>query len=308
VAFYQRHFGPTQVPGFVVAQIPALHGEAFPGLVNIPETSFSGPNALAEDQVFRAHEVAHQWWGYSVDGRTYHDHWLTEGFADFSALWYLQAGLKRNQDYFALLADWSRQLTDDQQMRPERGRLPGPIWLGYRNSTRNRPYDYVLMDYTKGAWVLHMLRTMMLDLDTMDDARFEALMRDFYRTYAGSSATTDDFRRVAERHIGQDLGWFFDEWVYGTGVPTFEFATTTVPADAGRVRVRCRVRTKGVPDGFQMPVVMRLEFPRDQFAWVRRTVTAPVTEFDLTEVPMEPARIVFNDIQSVLGSVKVVGW
>ena len=68
------------------------------------------------------------------------------------------------------------------------------------------------------------------------------------------------------------------------------------------------MRTKGVPDGFQMPVVMRLEFPRDQFAWVRRTVTAPVTEFDLSDVPMEPSRIVFNDIQSVLGRVKEVAW
>ena len=236
VAFYQGRFGPAQVPGFVVTQIPALHGEAFPGLINIPETSFNGPNAPAEDAVFRAHEVAHQWWGYSVEGGTYHDHWLTEGFADFSALWYLQAGLKRNQDYLALLADWSRTLADDQQMRPERGRLPGPIWLGYRNSTRNRPYDYVLMDYKKGAWVLHMLRTLMIDLDTMDDARFEALMRDFYRAYAGTSATTADFQRVAEHHMGQDLDWFFDEWVYDTGIPTFEFATRATRTDGGGAR------------------------------------------------------------------------
>ncbi len=308
VEFFQQRLGPAQVPGFVVAQIPSTHGQAFPGLFNIPETGFAGPNAVIEDQVFRVHELAHQWWGYGVEARTYHDHWLIEGFAEFSSLWYLQAGLGRNQDYLAMLADWSQRLIDDEKVRPEKGRLPGPIWLGSRNSTHLRPYDYVLMDYTKGAWVLHMLRTLMLDLETMDDRRFEGLMREFYRTYAGSAASTEDFRLMAERHAGRPLDWFFDQWVYRTGVPRFEFATQTQRGADGKVRVRCRVRTSGVQGGFEMPVVIRLEFPRDQFAWVRRTITAPVTEFDLTSLPIEPSRIVFNDIQSVLAQVKDVKW
>jgi aminopeptidase N len=308
VAFYQTLFGPAQVPSFVVTQIPALHGEAFPGMLNIPETSFDGPTAVAEDQVFRSHEVAHQWWGYGVDGRTYHDHWLTEGFANFSALWYLQAGLARPKDYLAVLGDWREDLIVDRATRPERGRQPGPIWLGYRNATRSRPQDYVLVDYKKGAWVLHMLRSLLLDLDTMDDRRFVTLMQAFYRQHAGGYASTEDFRRVAEAHAGEDLGWFFDQWVYGTGIPTYRFAHRIEPADHGQYRVRCRVAQSGVPPGFTMPVTLRVEFGNDRFAWVRRTITGATAEFELPLMPEKPVNVVFNDNESALCEVKRTDW
>ena len=72
------------------------------------------------------------------------------------------------------------------------------------------------MVYKKGAWVVHMLRILMLDLKTMNEDRFTETMQDFYRSYQGQRASTDDFRRVVERHAGTDMGWFFDQWVYGT--------------------------------------------------------------------------------------------
>lgn len=308
VAFYQKLFGPAQVPSLMIVQIPGFVGEAFPGLINIPETMFIGPMAGAEDQCFRSHEVAHQWWGYGVDGRTFHDHWLTEGFANFAALWYLQAGLGRSKDYLAVLGKWREDLLDDLHTRPEHGRQAGPIWLGARNASRSRPADYRLVDYKKGAWVLHMLRGFLLDLETMDDGRFVRLMQDFYRTYAGGFASTEDFRRVAERHAGQDLGWFFDEWVYGVGIPSYRFATKSERMPDGKYRVKCRVEQTGVPAEFRMPVTLRVEFGNEQFAWVRREITGPVAEFELPLMPKAPTRVVLNDIESVLCEVKEVGW
>lgn len=307
-AFYQQRLGPAQAPSFVVGQIPALEGEAFPGLINIPQTAFAGATAIAEDQVFRSHEVAHQWWGCTVAARTYHDHWLEEGFADFSGLWYLQSGLGHNRDYLDVLHAWGEELIRDREVRPEHGRQAGPIWLGSRNASRQRPNDYALIDSKKGAWVLQMLRSMLLDLDTMDDSRFSALMRDFYRSYAGRTASTEDFRRLAEQHAGRDLGWFFDQWVYRTGLPTFRFASNTERLPDGRYLVSCRVEQSGMGDDFRMPVTLRVEFGKDQFAWVRRVVAGRSTRFELPAMAMPPTRIVFADVASVLGRVKDVAW
>ena len=305
VAFFHETFGPAVSGGFRVAEIPALRGEAWPGLINIPQTTFSGPNAAAEDQAFRSHEVAHQWWGHGVDYRTYHDHWLSEGFADFSALWYLQAGLKDNKDYFAVLDGWRNEIMADRRSRPEGGRPAGPIWLGYRNAS---PADHALVVYKKGAWVLHMLRSMLLDLDTMDEGRFRALMRDFYQTYAGSTASTEDFLRVAEKHAGQDLGWFFDEWVYGSYLPAYRFAYRTRRTPEGTYRASCRVEQAEVPSNFRMPVLIRVDFGAEKFAWYRAMIDGPVTRFDLPPMPTPPKRITFNDAESVLCEVHAVAW
>src|SRR5262249_22441770 len=145
-------------------------GEAFPGIINIPQTTYTGSDAAAEDQVFRAHEAAHQWWGFTLEGRDYHEHWLSEGLADFYGLLYLQKALGHGTDYLALLKSWRQRLLDDRSTPSEKGLRTGPLWLGTRNSTHDRPFAYRLIDYKKGAWVLHMLRCLMADIDTMDDS------------------------------------------------------------------------------------------------------------------------------------------
>ena len=308
VAFYQRLLGPAQVPGFVVAEVPSLRGEAFPGLINIPQTPFTGALASAQDEVFRAHETAHQWWGYTLDGRDYHEHWLSEGFADFFGLLYLQQGLGHGTDYLGILDAWRRELYDDRATRPEHGRPAGPIWLGTRNSTVDRPNDYAVVDYRKGAWVLHMLRCLMVDVDTMDDSRFIAALQDFFRSYAGRHPATRDFQRVVERHAGFDLQWFFDEWVYGTELPVFQFAYRTELGPDGRYHVTCRVHRKDSRAPFKTAVILRVEFGGERFARVRRLIDAADQEFQLPALPEPPVRVVFGDVESTLCRSEAVDW
>ena len=83
------------------------------------------------DQVFRAHEVAHQWWGIGVDYATYHDRWMSEGLSDFSGLWYLQTRRNDNDKYFDMLDRWK---ADIMLQRDD----PIPIWLGHRVATSKR--------------------------------------------------------------------------------------------------------------------------------------------------------------------------
>ncbi len=162
--FFQRGYGPVPVEQFYATEIPALHGEALPDLINMSSVTFLKTDDQGRDEQFRAHEVAHQWWGISVDYATYRDRWLSEGFADFSGLWYMQTRRRSNDRYFDMLDRWKGNIL-------ERRDDPAPIWLGHRVGTATTGDDYSAIVYRKGAGVLHMLRTMLLDLKSMNEER-----------------------------------------------------------------------------------------------------------------------------------------
>src|SRR2546422_10914788 len=106
-----------------------------------------------------------------------------------------------------------------------------------------------------------MIRNMMLDTRTMGEERFEAMLHAFYATYGGKRSTTFDFQRVGERHVGQPMDWFFDEWVYSTDVPTYTFAwKADHDSTGGGYTAHVRVRQTDVPRKFGMYVpVLRSE-------------------------------------------------
>ncbi len=299
--FFQSVYGQLPVKHFFATEIPGYHGEAFPGMVNLSWVTFHQTDHEGEDEVFRAHEVAHQWWGVGVDFASYHDQWLSEGFSNFSGLWYLQTVRKDNGKYFGLLRRWRASIL-------ERTEEPAPISLGYRVSSSKDEGGYSVLVYQKGAWVLHMLRIMMLDLKTMGEDRFTEMMREFYGTYQGKRASTEDFRRIAEKHARADLGWFFDQWIHGTEIPTYRVAYRSEPAENGQHRVKLRVRQSNVGENFQMYVPVTLDLGNKREARARVKVSGPTSEIDLPLMPAKPKSVRFNDLDGVLAEVKMVDW
>ena len=278
--------------------------EAYPGLVHMmtPEDKV-GTGVEWTPDFIRAHELAHQWWGLSVRPWSYHDQWLSEGFAHFCALWYLQAARQDAKTYLSTLDVWRDELLENRKFVLGVGQQAGPIWLGTRTSSSSTRGDYGLVIYKKGAWVLHMLRNMLLDLSTQDESRFRTLLRDFYHAHAQGYASTVDFERAAAAAAGEDLGWFFREWVYGTAAPTYRFTWSAVPAANGAWTVKGRVEQANVPDDFRMPVIVRVDVAGGRFARTRVWVDGPLTEFELP-VAEKPVDVVFNDLQSVLAEVQ----
>jgi hypothetical protein len=299
--FFQHVYGQVPAKHFFATEIPYGHGEAFPGLVHLSWWTFQQTDQQGEDEVFRAHEVAHQWWGIGVDFTSYHDQWLSEGIADFSGLWYLQTVRKDNDKYFGVLRRWRSRIFEHNDN-------PGPISLGYRTTSSKDSTGYDVAVYKKGAWVMHMLRIMMLDLKTMNEDRFTEMMRDFYATYQGKRASTEDFRRIAEKHVGTDLGWFFDQWVNRTDIPTYRVAYRSDPAEGGQYRVKLRVQQQNVGEDFQMYVPVTLDLGEDRVARLRVRVQGPKSEIDLPLMPAKPKSIRFNDLDGVLAEVKMEDW
>jgi len=301
--FFQHVYGPSGVNHFYATEIPGFHGEAFPGMVHLSWLTFNGTLPNGEDEVFRAHEVAHQWWGIGVDFTSYHDQWLSEGFADFSGLWYLQTVSGKKGKYFDMLRQYKASIL----LRSEE---PGPISLGYRvlAAKDDDQNDYQTVVYKKGAWVLHMLRVLTIDLPTMNEDRFTTIMREFYQSFQGRRASTDDFRQVVERNVKTDMRWFFDQWVDGTAIPTYRVASTTQSLDGGQFQVKLRVKQENVADGFQMYVPVTLETGKGELFRYRVKVKGPVSEITLPPVPGKPKSIKFNDLEGVLAVVKNESW
>jgi aminopeptidase N len=147
----------------------------------------------------------------------------------------------------------------------------------------------------------------MLDLKTMNEDRFTSAMREFYGSYRGGRASTDDFRRVIERHTGTSMGWFFDEWFEGAATPSYKVSWKSEPAEGGKFRVRLRVLQEDVPDDFLMyvPVTVTLD---GGVARVRVKVQGPRTDLELPLMPARPKELKFNDLNGVLADVQAVGW
>jgi hypothetical protein len=297
LSFFTRVFGPPLFRHYYATEIPYFHGQAFPGMIHLSWWTYVGWSTQGNDESFRAHEMAHQWWGIGVEPASYRDVWLAEGFAEFAGLWYMQIILRDNEKYLKKLREAR------QAIRRERGKA-APIGLGQRASESWRGH-YELITYEKGAWVLHMLRNMMLDVRTMSEDRFMAMMRDFYTTYRGQRASTLDFQRTVESHFGQPMDWFFDEWVYGTAVPTYTFSWTAAPDSAGYV-ARVRVRQSDVPDRFTMYVPVLIKFDQGE-AIVRVLVRGATTEGSI-HLPAQPISMQLNPLESVLADVKTEAW
>ncbi|HKE91844.1 MAG TPA: M1 family aminopeptidase [Gemmatimonadales bacterium] len=298
---FTKLFGECAYSHFFVTEIPYGEGVSFPGMIDLSWSTFQETALDGFDEFFRAHEVAHQWWGNGVQPVSYRDAWLSEGMASFSALWYLQAERKHNVEYFKFLDQYRSDIHDDRDDA-------GPIWIGYRNSSPAARRGYDIMIYEKGAWVLHMLRIMMLDLSTMKEDRFTAMLRDFYQSYRGAPATTDDFRRVVERHMGVSMDWFFDEWVKGTAIPTYHVAWSPQAADNGRFAVRMRITQEHVPADFQMSVLVSADLGDGRFAHFRVPVRGGQSDYTSPLLPAAPRDLKFNDLNSALADVKMERW
>ncbi|MFI5280093.1 MAG: M1 family aminopeptidase [Gemmatimonadales bacterium] len=299
LSFFSRTFGPPLFSRYYATEIPYFHGEAFPGLIHLSWWTFLDQSDDGADEIFRAHEMAHQWWGIGVAPATYRDQWLAEGFAEFSGLWYMQVALRDNDKYFRILR------TSREEIFRQRDRA-APIALGWR-AAENRSGAYDLMIYRKGAWVLQMLRNLMLDTRTMREERFGDMMRDFYTQYRGKRASTLDFQHVVEDHIGMQMDWFFDEWVNGSAAPSYTFAwTDSLQADSTHL-VRFRVRQEGVPPSFSMYVPLLIEMGDGRQVIVRVNVRGRSVEGSFP-MPAAPARLTLNPLESVLAEVHTEHW
>jgi hypothetical protein len=314
--YFQQLFG-SNVTGdqFYVTSIAAGHGQAFDGFLHMTEYTYESEHPGASE-LFRAHEVAHTWWGHKVGWKSYRDQWLSEAFAEYSAMMFVREFVKGGDKYFEeILRSYDGIVKGNMAggfskfNRPwliernagDRARL-GPIGHGFRASTNEIPAGYTIQTYFKGPLVIHMLR-MMLGLRTGSDEAFVKTLRTFLAEYDGKSASTEDFRHTLEKTLpGNDFGWFFDSWIYRAEIPSYTWNWDVKP-EGDQFLLTINIDRRDVSDGFVAVIPIRVEFDGGKAGYIfipnkqnKQTITQ--------KVPAKPKNLVFAPESSLLANVK----
>jgi aminopeptidase N len=263
---------------------------------------------------FFAHETAHQWWGHVVLWKSYRDQWLSEGFAEYSSLLYAaQRTGDANKTVAELVLDMRQSLLEMPITLGGvgKGRLNdiGPIVLGHRLSTTKTQGAYQALIYSKGALVLRMLQFLLGNPTTGDSAEFMATMKDFATQHREGSASTEDFWQLASLHFArtpiagkfglQNLDWFFKEWVYGTGLPTYQMEYETVANPDGSLMLKGTIKQLNVDPEFQMILPLVMTFDGNQVARTSVRALGPSSTFEL-KVPQKPKKVELDPVNWVL--------
>ena len=306
VDYYSSLFGPFPYSHVAISQVPGSFGQGWPELVYLPSLSFLpksdradlGLNRRGADPlgpIVVAHEIAHQWWGNLVGWQTYHDQWLSEGLASYAAALYVAHEKDGDRQFRNLLHTYKEDLLakTSEGHTIESG---GPIWLGQRLSSSLDPEGYPNIVYKKACWVLHMLRGLMTDPKTGSDEQFFRMLRDFLNKYQGQSVSTEDFVRHAAKYMtsssdlerNHKLDWFFDEWVYESGIPSYHVQTDMHSLGGDKYLVQGVLQQKNVPASFEMPVPLVAQYGKDRRVPLGRVVSSETGtrfKFTLTRKP-----------------------
>jgi tetratricopeptide (TPR) repeat protein len=207
-----------------------------------PEIAGLASPSITEKTNYRleANAIAHQWWGVSVSPQTKDDWWLIDGFSRYSEAMYVEnaagtAGLEE------VIKDMSVGALAYDNI---------PLSSASKLDPFSTEFQSLVTD--KGAMILHMLRWV------LGEDKYLKTMREFTETYAGKSATMEDFRTIAEKYYGDQLTWFFSQWLDSTGAPEFKLKYTTYRLGNNKgFRVTGEISQD--LDLFRMPVDLRVD-------------------------------------------------
>jgi aminopeptidase N len=232
------------------------------------------------------HELAHQWFGDYVTTENWANMWLNEGFAEFmpGQYWREKLGARAEDDYY--LDEYRQYLQIDR-----RRRMPLAA-LGSNNV------------YPKGALVLRML------LRYLGPERFWASLHAYLARHALSNATTDDLRQAVLDATGENLDWFWQQWMYGAGHPAFTVvAAYDTAARTLTLAVKQTQADSAKPDSagirfetpavFRMPVTIRVGTPGGDVVQ-RAELVAREQTIEIAGLAGAPTMAVFDDGNAIV--------
>ncbi|HJQ20082.1 MAG TPA: M1 family aminopeptidase, partial [Gemmatimonadaceae bacterium] len=275
IAFFSENVGPFSYEKLANVQSDASGGgmEAASAIM-YNSTSVTGTRSVRWRNVV-IHELAHQWFGDAVTERDWDDVWLSEGFATYFTLLFIEHAY--GHDEFVAGLRTARQTVIDYDAKTPGVRVVHDNLADMAKVTSP-------ITYQKGAWTLHMLR------ERIGDDRFWAGIRDYYAQYRNGSASTTDFRRAMERASGQDLAGFFQQWLYRAGVPRIS-GTWHWDAAARRVMVDLTQTQPG--DVYELPVEIGITQANGAIRVERADLTGRSEHFSFAAAD-EPVSVVLD--------------
>jgi hypothetical protein len=319
IHFYEGLNGPFPFQKLSVSQIPGTFGQGWPGLLYLSTYSYlpaeaqlraglsvSGQEHFSELVPF--HEVAHQWWGNVVGWDSYRDQWIDEAMANYLAL--LFADTQKHTDHS--LRIWLTRYRDNLIAKiPDTDQTVaeiGSLELGSRLNSSKSPLGFEEVIYGKGAWVMHMLHEELRQPNSKNpDERFNALLHTLMTKYSYRALSTEDFRHEVEAVMtksmdlegGHSMDWFFDQWVRGTGIPSYRVQFTVHNTDKGFL-VRGKLLQDNVPRSFLAPVPLYVGSTAGHATYLGTVVASgPETPFHFIS-KTDPRKIIIDPQMTLL--------
>jgi hypothetical protein len=299
--FMSARFGSPPLNNLIVSPVPGAFGQGFGGLVYLSTLSYLLPHErpvyLSErgqsffTDLLQAHETAHQWWGNVVTSAGYRDDWIMESLANYSALLYLEKRSGRHT-LDVMLDEYKIRLLSKTAPSNETLESAGPIVLGSRLQSAEAPLAWQFITYGKGSWIIHMLRR------RLGDERFIAMLHELRLRYEWKPVDTEQFRELAASFLppkstDPKLEAFFEQWVYGNGIPTLKLSYT-VRGKAPALKVMGTITQTDVDEDFSAHVPVEIQSAQGkQVIWVETanepaTFSVPVSQTPL-HVVLDPA-------------------
>ena len=194
----------------------------FGGMENITATTMADtdilfgamldPNGTGVDLL--SHELAHSWFGDLVTCRNWAELWLNEGFATYMEAAYREQKFGR-EDYIKKIrsnaADFIRDDVTNRKRHPLYDLRAGDV---------DELFDNSYTTYSKGGAVLHTLR------EQVGTEAFWKAINIYLNRHKFANVESADLQKAMEETSGQDLKWFFDQWVYSAGAPQLDVKRT----------------------------------------------------------------------------------
>ncbi|HKR02447.1 MAG TPA: M1 family aminopeptidase [Pyrinomonadaceae bacterium] len=239
-AYTQEYGQPAFGTRLVVAQIDdeSLDTYSSLGMVFLASKLFDPARPVPEERLQR--EVAYQWWGQTVGLKSFDDAWISQGLAEWSGFALRETTLNGGALDAAQRDEQERALTFEQTASI--ARAPSAL------DDQSAAYQSIV--FYKGAMVLRMLR------ETIGKEKFRELLRSFLEQYRNKNASIDDFERLTTQVAGQNMRYFFAQWVEGTGVPEFTVEYQIIRTRAGKFRTRGTLKQNF--ENLKMPVEVML--------------------------------------------------
>ena len=285
VEFFAGTVGPFPYEKLAHLQSTTRYG----GMENA-SAIFYNEDAFRERQMTAgliAHETAHQWFGDAVTPRSWGHLWLSEGFATyFEKLW-----VQKSSGDLAFKEEMNKLRDEILQARESHDR---PVI----DSLQSNLLDLLNVNsYQKGAWTLHMLRSL------LGDSMFFSGIRSYYTRFRHYTAVTDNLREEFERISGKELGWFFDQWLRRPGYPIVA-ARWKYDKKERRVELEIAQGKRFPPYRFPLTVAVLSEDGRSR----RTTVEIPAQQLVKFTLPIEiessPAGVYLDPDVRLLASMK----
>lgn len=329
IQYYADRFGRYPYSQLALTQLPGRESQGWPGLVFLSSYAFLNDQEREQlhfdrahillQHLIPAHETAHQWWGDLVGWSNYRDQWLSEGLANYCALMMLQ---EKDPLGFRQVMD---QYRHEMLQKNKDGMSPldaGPVTLGTRLLSSRFPGGYDAINYGRGTWLFHMLRTMMKDTEEIAhkpkseekmDEPFVRALRKVRQRYEGKAITTRELLNVfaeelppALKYEGKtSLDWFLNGWVNGTSLPKLELRSVHFSVKATGLGVTGTIVQKGAPEDLVTSVPIYAVVSGKQPVLLGRVFADGTESSFRLSAPLGTHKILLDPYETVLTAPKL---